>query len=145
LTFWQVRVSDWNVDDERGSLPECTFDLHMAAVKGDELLSQSEAHSGSFEGTSFLVVRTVKVFKDAMYFVSRNSDASVLNREQHVVFIRRQAAAYGDFSGQGEFECVSNHIEDDFLPHLPINPNGDILSVHGHLEFDSAFFNCAAK
>jgi len=140
-----VGVPHWNVNDERHALPECTFDLHMTTVKGDELLSQSEAHSGSFERTPFLVVHTMEVFEDTMYFVSRNSDASVLNRERRMMFVGGENTAYGDLSGQGEFERVSNHIEDDFLPHIPINPNWLFFPVHDHLEFDSTFFDCATK
>src|SRR5215510_8258083 len=76
------------------------------------------------------VLHTMEPFEDAGQFRIGDAATGVAYRELHA--IATPVEGDGDFAVDGELERVGEEVEDDFLPHVPIDINrlGQRGAVH---------------
>src|SRR5579859_7892825 len=141
-----MTVADWNMYTESSPLTVCTFNIEFATVQLNKFLCQRQSNTCAFmRSSSLLIVHTMKFLKDAIDFVRWNADSAVNDFEYHVSFVLGESTDDGDLTGQCEFECIPNQIEDDFFPHVPIDPDGSFFAGGVDDVLDTPFLDCAAE
>ena len=114
-------------------------DRDRAAVKFDEILHEREADAGALVCAGACVFDTVEPLEHARQLVSRYADTGVFDpqRDRPVGLPQR----YGDPSLERELERVRQQIQDDLLPHLPIDVHGPVERRAVDVEREAAAFD----
>src|SRR5690348_13452899 len=110
---------------ERDSYADRRAGAHRAvhadrsAMELDEFLDQREADAGAFVRPALCSVDAMEALEDMREFVCRDAGPRVAHHHRRVRSLPLDAD--GDFAIEGEFECVRDQVEDDLLPHLPVD------------------------
>src|ERR1700728_2736780 len=105
--------------DKRTALLRGAFDSNETAVQFDKLVDQGQAYAATFMGAAANVRNAVEAIEQARNFLGRNSNARVA----HIEFSRAAHLLQTNLNltCKCELECVRDQIEDDLLPHVPID------------------------
>ncbi len=103
------------------SAPRAHLALHryLAAVQLHQLPHQCQADSRSLVGAALRSTHAVEAFEDVRELLRRDPRARVPDRQLHRALHRPQRN--GDLPFEGELEGVREEVEDDLLPHLPVD------------------------
>lgn len=86
-----------------------------------ELLHERKPNPSSFVGAAARAFDPVKAIEQSRQFVLRNADTGVLDPEYGTTLMIPYL--HGDAAFKGELECIGNKVENDFLPHVPVDPH----------------------
>ena len=87
-----------------------------------QFLNQREANAAAFIGAVLLPFDPVEALKQARQFRLGDADAGIANCQFRLPAVGSQADR--DFALEGEFEGVGEEVEDDLLPHVPVDIDG---------------------
>ena len=118
----EVRCPERHGDVEGAAAPLGALGLHVAAVHLRQLLHQREADPGPLVRAALRPLDAVKAVEDARQLGRGDARPGVDDLENRT----RVAAAQADRDAplEGELERVGDEVEDDLLPHLPIDVDG---------------------
>jgi hypothetical protein len=94
-------------------------DADESAVQAREFLYECQANAGSLVGTCANMPDTVEALEHAGKIRLGDTDPGVGHAELHV--IAAPAQGHADLACEGELERVREKIQDDLLPHVPID------------------------
>src|SRR5579883_2852377 len=101
--------------------PNTDLALHgdRAAVTPDEFVHHCEPDSRALLGATQGAFHTMEPIEDPRELLRGNPDSGIAYVQEGA--FRLPVKAHGDTPTKGELECVRQEIEDDLLPHLPID------------------------
>ena len=104
---------------ERRALARLALHAHVAAVQTGELVHERQADPGAFVRARLRMLHPVEALEHPRQIGRRDADAGVGDLQLGV----RAAPAHGDanLAHERELEGVGQQIEDDLLPHVPID------------------------
>jgi hypothetical protein len=99
-----------------------------------ELAHQGETDAGAFVRASLAALHPVEALEDVRQLACRYAGARVLDGEIDEAVALRDA--HRDSAFEGELEGVRQQVEDDLLPHLPVEKHrsADRLAAHQQAE-----------
>src|SRR5579863_8773673 len=116
--------------EKRATASECAIHAHGATMQSSEFMHQSQADPCALVSSAAGVGNAVKAIEQARYFLGRNSNPGVADPQLRRVSNLIQTDF--NFSIKCELESVGDQIEDDLLPHVPVDI-GDFpgrLAIH---------------
>src|ERR1700679_2694199 len=112
-------LSQRDAHDKRTALLRSAFDSNEAAMQFDKLVDQGKAYAATFMGTAANVGNAVEAIEQPGNFLGRNSNARVAHTEFSCASHLLQTNL--NLTCKSELESVGDQIEDDLLPHVPID------------------------
>src|SRR5690349_1327255 len=116
---WQVGVAGRNARRENAALVYFACDMHAAAMQLDEFLNKGEADAGALITAPTRLFDLVEALEYARKLVGRNASTRI--RDGDLDGVPGVAHGYCDGAFERELEGVGEQVEDDLLPHLPID------------------------
>src|SRR5580704_9972230 len=106
------------MDTKAATPSEFARGLDAAAMQLHQLLHEREADPGTLLRASLRRLDSIEALEQAWDFLVRYPDAGVgyLQRDPGAVALQ----THGDLAEERELEGVRQQVEDDFLPHLPV-------------------------
>ncbi len=115
-------MAEGQADGEGRALPLATAGGDGAAVELDEFLHEGESDAAALVGAGAGVLDPVEPFEEPWHLGLGHTDAGVGDGDDRVpaVAVHRD----GDRTVEGELEGVAEQVEDDLLPHAPVDVDG---------------------
>src|SRR5947209_2891619 len=105
--------------DKRAALTFAAHDARGAAMQPAELLYQREADASALERPGARVLQSMEPLEDPRQLALRDAAAGVVHRQLYVIATPREGHA--DLAVECELERVRQQVEDDLLPHVPVD------------------------
>src|SRR4029077_16138835 len=112
-----------NRDFEYRSLTEAAGDIDHPAVQLYQLVDESKANARPFLTAAGLAFDTVKALEQPWQLLLGNTHPGVPHGQNRPVACRVERDADGDLAFEGELEGIREKVENDVLPHAPIDMN----------------------
>src|SRR5580658_7993005 len=91
----------------------------LAAMESNELLDERETDAGAFVAARMCALDAVEAFEDARQVLLTDADARIRHFELYAVWDLAQA--HRDAPFERELERVRQEIQDNLLPHVPVD------------------------
>ena len=126
----QVLVAEREPDGEGGACPLGALRGDGAAVQPDELAHQREPDAAALVGPGTRGGDAVKALEEPRHFRRGDTAAGIADPQHGVATLGPQRHADG--AVEGELQGVAEQVEDDLLPHLPVDVDrgGQLGAVH---------------
>ena len=117
---WAVPGGDGH--DERAAPAEGALDPHRPAMELDQFLDQRQADARALVGPAPRAFDAVEALEEVGEFRRRDAGPGIADDQFHGLPCRAQGDR--DLAGEGELEGVGQEVEDDLLPHVPVDVDG---------------------
>lgn len=115
-------MAERQADGEGRALALATAGGDGATVGLDEFLDEGESDAAALVGARAGVLDPVEPLEEAWQLGGGHPDAGVGDRDDRVVVLTVHGDA--DRALEGELEGVAEQVEDDLLPHVPVDVDG---------------------
>src|SRR6266850_6461298 len=116
---WQMRLAARNGHCEGRALTWSTRHAHRTPVQKCQFVHQCKPDTCSFMGPTGGPFDAIETFEQARHFRRWYACARIADRQLRRVV--GELEIDGDFSSEGELECVGEQIQDDLLPHVMVD------------------------
>ena len=117
----QMRGAERERHGEGTSRPFLTRDADRAAMQPHQLSHQREPDAAALKASPSCAGNAVEALEQPGQLVGRDTGAGVAHLQHRFARIRRGGEADRDDAFERELERVREQVEDDLLPHLPID------------------------
>src|SRR5690348_3459919 len=114
-----MRPAEREPDGEACSAPDLALDADRPAMQIDQFMNQHKADTATFVAARPLPLDPVEALEYQRQFVLGNPDSGVDDRKLDLSVpdgLRNRQHAL-----EGEFESIGEKVENDFVPHVPID------------------------
>src|SRR5262249_55006852 len=108
-----------DADAEPRALSEATVDLDRSAVELHQIADQREPDPGSLVGATLGPADAMESLEDVRQLILRDADPRVLHRQHDGLVTFGERHRYAAL--ERELERIRQEIQDDLLPHVPVD------------------------
>src|SRR6267378_6363340 len=115
----KVAVTDFQGDEKLAAAAFFAARLHRPTMNTNQLPDQRKPNAAAFMTAGLRAFDLMKAVEDMGQLTLRNPDPGVLHGELDLLCITSERNANAPFKGM--LEGVGEQVEDDFLPHVPVD------------------------